>query len=93
VAKQEYQWRHDVFTLDAYAWALHVNGQDADARMQIETALAVGIRDESLFRHAAEIAANTRDASAAEGCFKLSADLNAEQGRSTFAGLSQSVKP
>ena len=45
VAKQEYQWRHDVFTLDAYAWALHVNGKDAEARIQIETALAVGIRD------------------------------------------------
>jgi len=32
VALQEYGRRHDVYTLDAYAWALHVNGQDAAAR-------------------------------------------------------------
>ena len=92
LAKQEYQWRHDVFTLDAYAWALHVNGQDAEARTQIETALAVGIQDASLFRHAAEIVAKTGDASAAKDYLKLSADLNSEQGRTTFAGLSQGAK-
>jgi hypothetical protein len=56
VAKLEYAWRHDVYTLDAYAWALHVNGQDAEARKQIETALAVGIRDSKIFAHAGEIA-------------------------------------
>ena len=50
VAKQEFAWRHDVYTLDAYAWALHVNGQDAEARKQIETALAVGIRDSKILR-------------------------------------------
>jgi tetratricopeptide (TPR) repeat protein len=93
VAKQEYQGRHDVFTLDAYAWALHVNGKDAEARIQIETALAVGIRDSSLFRHAAEIVAKTGDTLAAEGYLKLSADLNSEQGRPTFAGLSRTAKP
>jgi tetratricopeptide (TPR) repeat protein len=63
VAKQEFQWRHDVFTLDAYAWALHVNGQEAEARKQIETALAVGIRDASVFRHAREIASKMGDTS------------------------------
>src|SRR5208283_1539745 len=42
VAQQEYAWRHDVYTLDAYAWALHVNRQDAEARKQIEAALADG---------------------------------------------------
>jgi tetratricopeptide (TPR) repeat protein len=52
VAQQEYAWRHDVYTLDAYGWALHVNGQNAEARKQIETALAVGIRDAKLFHHA-----------------------------------------
>jgi tetratricopeptide (TPR) repeat protein len=55
LAKQEYSWRHDVFTLDAYAWALHANGDDIHAREQIEAALAVGIRDSNLARHAAEI--------------------------------------
>jgi tetratricopeptide (TPR) repeat protein len=55
VAQQECEWRHDVYTLDAYAWALHVNGQDAEARKQMEAALAVGIRDAKLLHHAGEI--------------------------------------
>ena len=95
VAKQEFQRRHDVFTVDAYAGALHVNGQDAEARKQIETALAVGIRDASLFRHAGEIASKIGDTSAAEGYLKQSADLNAldsEQARITLTGLSQAAK-
>ncbi|MGA8619037.1 MAG: tetratricopeptide repeat protein [Candidatus Sulfotelmatobacter sp.] len=66
VAKREYAWRHDVYTLDAYAWALHVNGQDAEARKQIETALAVGIRDSKIFAHAGEIALKLGDRAAAE---------------------------
>ncbi len=66
LAQQEFAWRHDVYTLDAYAWALHVNGQDAEARKQIETALAVGVRDESLLHHAREIALKTGDVAAAE---------------------------
>jgi tetratricopeptide (TPR) repeat protein len=66
VAKRELAWRHDVYTLDAYAWALHVNGQDTEARKQIETALAVGTRDPKIFRHAGEIVLKLRDRSAAE---------------------------
>jgi tetratricopeptide (TPR) repeat protein len=66
IAQQEYGWRQDVYTQDAYAWALHVNGQDAEARRQIEIALAVGIRDPQLYRHAAEIALKGGDPAAAE---------------------------
>ena len=50
VARREYARRHDVFTLDCYAWALHVNGQDFEARKQVETAMAVGIQDAKMFR-------------------------------------------
>jgi tetratricopeptide (TPR) repeat protein len=75
VAKEEFRWRHDVLTLDAYAWALHVNGLDAEARKQIEIALATGIRDASMFRHAGEIASKLGDASAAESYLKQSAGL------------------
>jgi hypothetical protein len=56
VAQQEYARRHDVYTLDAYAWALHVSGQEVEARKQIERALAVGIRDSKILAHAGEIA-------------------------------------
>jgi tetratricopeptide (TPR) repeat protein len=92
MAQQEYAWRHDVYTLDAYAWALHVNGQDAEARRQIETALAVGIRDAKLFRHAGEIALKVGDIAATELYLKQAVELNAvdsEQARRTLASLSQ----
>jgi Tfp pilus assembly protein PilF len=90
VAEQEYAWRHDVYTLDAYAWALHANGQDMEARKQIETALAVGIRDARLFLHAGVIALKSGDRAAAERYLKQSAELNSEdseQARNTLAGL------
>jgi len=65
-ATREYAWRHDIYTLDAYAWALHVNGQDTEARKQIENALAVGIRDPKIFGHAGEIVLKLGDHTAAE---------------------------
>jgi tetratricopeptide (TPR) repeat protein len=76
VAQQEYTWRHDVYTLDAYAWALHVNGQDTEARKQIEIALAVGIRDADVFHHAGEIALAAGDNAAAERYLKQSGAPN-----------------
>ena len=92
VAQQEYAWRHDVYTLDAYAWALHVSGQDTEARKQIETALAIGIRDASLLDHAGEIALKLGDQTAAERYLKDSAALHAngsEQARLRLASLGQ----
>jgi len=75
VAQQEFAWRHDVYTLDAYAWALHVNGQDAEARKQIETALAVGIRDSKIFAHAGEIALKLGDRTAAQNYLQEAVSL------------------
>jgi tetratricopeptide (TPR) repeat protein len=89
-AEREYSRRKDIYTLDAYAWALHVNNQDPEARKQIETALAVGIRDGKLFCHAGEIALKSGDRSAAQSYFKQSADLNtadSEQARLALASL------
>jgi len=91
VAKREIARRHDVFTLDSYAWALYVNGQYAEARKQIETALAVGIRDAKMFRHAGEIALKAGDRPAAERYLREAAELNSlgsEQARTTLASLS-----
>jgi|HubBroStandDraft_1064217.scaffolds.fasta_scaffold120397_1 tetratricopeptide (TPR) repeat protein len=95
VAEQEFAWRHDVYTLDAYAWALHVNGQDMEARKQIETALAVGIRDARLFLHAGAIAMKSGDRAAGERYLTQSAELNSEdsaQARKMLAGLTQSAR-
>ena len=66
VAEQERAWRHDVYTLDAHAWALHLNGKDKEARVEIEAALKVGVRDPRMLRHAAEIALADGDRSAAD---------------------------
>jgi len=90
LAYQEVAWRHDVYTLDAYAWALHVNGQDTQARQQVETALAVGVRDPKLFLHAGAIAQTLRNIPAAENYLKKSADLKgaeSERARTLLASL------
>src|SRR5436305_5576722 len=92
IANQEFAWRHDVFTLDAYAWALHVNGRDAEALKNIETALAVGIRDAKILRHAGEIALAAGNRAAAERYLNKSAQLNApgsKRARELLASLSQ----
>ena len=92
VAQSEYARRHDVFTLDAYAWALHVNGKDADARKQMEIALAVGIRDAKLFRHAGEICLAAGDRAAAEKYFGEAVATHRagwEQAKSALAKLTR----
>ena len=76
IARSEVARRHDVFTLDACGWALCVNGQDAEARQQIERALAVGIRDAKFLYHAGEIAAKQNDRARATRYMKQSLDLN-----------------
>lgn len=91
VAKREFARRHDVYTLDSYAWALHVNGQDQEARKQIETALAVGIHDSRLIRHAGEIALAAGDADGAKRYLEQAVESNtadSEQARVILARLS-----
>jgi tetratricopeptide (TPR) repeat protein len=93
VAEREYARRRDVFTLDCYAWALHVNGQNDEARKQIEAALAVGVRDTRLFRHAGEIALAEGDRTAAEKYLQQSSELNSlgsDQARATLTRLGRS---
>jgi tetratricopeptide (TPR) repeat protein len=95
VAQREIGRRRDIFTLDAYAWALTQNGQYEEARKQIEAALAVGIRDAKIFRHAGEIALKSGDKAAAEHYLRESAELNSigsEQARITLASLAQNVR-
>jgi tetratricopeptide (TPR) repeat protein len=50
-AEREIAWRHDVFTLDAYAWALHVNNRNTEAKTQLTRALSIGIRDSRMLHH------------------------------------------
>ena len=69
VARREIARRHDVFTLDAYAWALFVNGKYEEARRQSERVLQVGTRDALLLHHASEIALKCRDQRAGGNTF------------------------
>ena len=56
IARREIAYRHDVFTLDSYAWALAANGEYAEANRQLQTALAVGVKDQTILFHAGSIA-------------------------------------
>ena len=95
VARREYARRHDVFTLDCYAWALYRGGRDQEARKQIDTALAVGIRNARIFRHAGEIALAMGDPAEARHFFEQAVELTgqeSEQARAALAHMSISTR-
>ncbi|HTA45949.1 MAG TPA: tetratricopeptide repeat protein [Bryobacteraceae bacterium] len=52
IAEQELKRRHDVFTLDGYAWSLAGMGDYAAAEIQMKQALATGIKDPKILDHA-----------------------------------------
>ncbi len=56
IARQELVRRHDALTLDAYAWSLAANGEYGQANIEMQKALAFGIKDPEVLRHASEIA-------------------------------------
>ena len=94
MAQREYARRHDVFTMDSYAWALHLNNRNQEALKQITAALAVGIRDAQLFRYAGEIVLAAGDYASAERYLRQSAELNtsdSEEARIALARLSKST--
>ena len=57
LAQSELNFRADVFTLDALAWALHASGRSNEASAVMRRALAEGTADARLFFHAAVISA------------------------------------
>jgi tetratricopeptide (TPR) repeat protein len=90
VAQREIARRQDVFTLDAYAWALYGDGQYREAQMQIEKALAVGIQNATMFRHAGEIELKCGNHAAAIDYLQRSTQLNStgsEQAKQTLAQI------
>jgi tetratricopeptide (TPR) repeat protein len=56
IARQELARRHDAFTLDAYAWSLAASGDYTNARTEMQKAIAFGVKDPKVLRHANEIA-------------------------------------
>jgi tetratricopeptide (TPR) repeat protein len=61
-ARWEYGWRHDSYTLDAYAWALAANGEYEAANEQMQKALQVGIKDPKILSHAEFISGHLNQA-------------------------------
>lgn len=76
IAGLEIARRHDVNTLDAYAWALCSNAQYEQAQKQIAAALAVGSREAQVFFHAGVIAAKLHDTVSAALYLRQSVELN-----------------
>ena len=60
LAEQEFARREDVYTREAYAWALFKNGRRAAARKQIAAVLAVGVQHPRVLERAALIQARRR---------------------------------
>jgi len=56
IARGEIAQRHDVATVDAYAWALAANGDYAEANRQIQAAIQIGVKDPTVLAHARRIA-------------------------------------
>jgi len=60
IGQAELARRHDVYTLDAYAWALAASGDYGRADTEIRKALAVGVKDPKILQHAAAIEAKLK---------------------------------
>jgi tetratricopeptide (TPR) repeat protein len=80
IAQLEITRRHDVNTLDAYAWALCGNARYEEAQKQIATALAVGVREARMFYHAGVIAAKLHDDASAARYLNQSLELDPSSG-------------
>jgi tetratricopeptide (TPR) repeat protein len=76
LAQQEIAARHDVRTLDAYAWALYANAKYQDADAAVQKAIAAGVQSAQIFDHAAHIAQKLNHSADATKYFELSIQSN-----------------
>ncbi|MGD0628082.1 MAG: tetratricopeptide repeat protein [Terracidiphilus sp.] len=76
LAQQEVAKRQDVWTLDAYAWALYDNGKFQEADAPVQKAISVGIQNAQIFDHAGHIAQQLNRSEDAVRDFKLSIQSN-----------------
>jgi tetratricopeptide (TPR) repeat protein len=95
IAAHEFERRKDIYTLDAYGWALAMNGRNDEARQHLQDALAVGVRDAQLFYHAGIIAERAGDVAEAAKLLRQSLEVNpvsehAAEARTALERLSKS---
>jgi Tfp pilus assembly protein PilF len=85
IARIETTKRHDVNTLDVYAWALSSNGQYVEAQREIAAALAVGVREAAMLYHAGVISAKLNDNASAAKYLKASIAIDSTSKTGTAA--------
>jgi tetratricopeptide (TPR) repeat protein len=76
LARQEIAKKQDVWTLDAYAWALYANQDYSEADESIQKAMSVGIQSAQIFDHAAHIALKLNHTADASKHFELALRSN-----------------
>jgi tetratricopeptide (TPR) repeat protein len=76
LAESELGARRDIYGYDAFAWALHANGRNEEARDAMMEALALGTRDARLLFHAGMIAASLGDKASAGTYLRDALDLD-----------------
>ncbi len=94
LARAEASVRHDAYGHDALAWALLAAAQPGEAKVEIDQALAVGIRDPRVLYHAGMIDAATGDTASARELLAAALALDpafdlrqADRARQTLASL------
>jgi tetratricopeptide (TPR) repeat protein len=92
LAEAELKERADYFTRDALAWALFANGRVAEARTEMDLALAGGTIDARLFFHAALIANAAGESAEAADWIASARDLQASLLPSERRALAQLAK-
>ncbi|MCI3275596.1 tetratricopeptide repeat protein [Streptomyces cylindrosporus] len=75
-ARAEWARRHTVHTADALAWALHVNGKDAEALPYAKQATATGYRNATFLYHRGVIERATGHAEDARASLRSALKLN-----------------
>jgi len=93
LAQQETQARQDVWTLDAYAWALYANAKYQDADAAEQKAIAVGLQSARIFDHAGHIAQKLNHGADAAKYFRLSVQANSSSEYSADARKSGGLDP
>jgi len=89
IGEQEVVRRRDVYTLDAYAWALYKNGRYAEAGKQMDALLKVGVRTASIFYHAGEIELRLGNLAQAEHYFRAAAEMNSTRSQDARIALAR----
>ena len=76
LAQAQVQSHQDIWTLDAYAWALYANAKYQDADAAAQKAMATGIQSAQIFDHAGHIAQKLNRGEDAAKYFKLAIQSN-----------------